>query len=169
MDVNEQIFYAEKATYRGISGATAIFPRGDGTVSSAVLPTIGTIPLGRTLTGQILSTGKDVRGDAATNFIDEVHLGDFIYAQNVLRQVTNVLSKNMLVLRNAFPADIAAAINLVVCKPQRFKRIRAKCTHATVAAVLQEAAFKVGDEFENGGAPISYDGTGSEISFTVHE
>lgn len=165
---NETKWYAEKETFRAVTGASANFPQGDGTIEVGTFPAKGTIPIAKEPGGTIISEGLYVRG-TDTTFMTSVKKGDFIYDEDVLREVANVLSDILLELKQEFPTDISVAIDLKVCSPQDIKAIYAHSTHGSDSSILQEAPFRPGSTFLNGGAPISYDATAGEISFTVHK
>jgi hypothetical protein len=171
--LNETKWFAENATYRAVTGGAFNFPLGDGTIESGdgvgsgnQFPYKGTVPRARILPGLISSTGVMVRGDDDANF-DHLKKGDYLYDGNVLREILVIDTSKLLTLKEAFPSDVED-ITIQMCERQLYKKIRAKSTHSSNAAILQEASFKAGDEFENGGAPISYDASVGEISFTVH-
>lgn len=134
------------------------------------IPAIGCIPLPITLTGTIstdnagTSAGKTVLG-VGTLFETEVYPGDFIYRSGALRKVLSVTSNTMLQLEQKFPASLSA-VALTVPKKNLYKMITARSTHATEAAVLQEAAFATGAATVSGGTPLSYDVTTGDIEFT---
>lgn len=165
---NETKWFAETATFRAVTGQSSNFPQPDGTIVVATFPEIGTIPIAKEPGGTIESEGVNVRG-TDTTFGLSVKKGDFIYDQNVLREVADVITETLLVLKQAFPSDVSASTDLKVCSPQDVKSIHAISSDASVAAILQEAPFRAGNVFLNGGAPISYDATNGEISFTVHK
>jgi len=166
--INETLFHAEQGTFRAVTGGAYNLPNSYGNiVYGATFPVIGTIPLAVTYEGTIKSTGKTVRGTGTqfTRFIE----GSYIYAGGVLRQIDYVNSDTMLTLKQAFFPDLTSDTALKICERQYFKKIYAKNTHASAAAVLQEAPLAPGMEMTNGGAPVSFDGTSSQISFNLHQ
>lgn len=134
------------------------------------IPAIGCIPLPETLTGTIstdnlgTTAGKIVLG-VGTIFFTEVLPGDFIYRAGALRKVKYVFSNTMLEIEQAFPASLSGAA-LTVPKKNLYKMITSKSSHASDAAVLQEAAFAAGESLVSGGTPLSYDTTTGSIEFT---
>lgn len=167
--INETKFHAETATFRAVTGGAYNFPDAYGVIKAGTaFQTKGSIPQATAQSGTIISQGKNVRG-TGTEFT-KLNLGDFLYQKDVVRQITEIISDTLLVLKEAFPTDITVAVTPLVCKPQIFKKITAKSTHASTAATaLQESPFRVGDEFISGGAPLSYDATAGEISFIVNK
>lgn len=166
--INETMFHPEFATFRAVTGGAYNFPNSYGDiVSGSSFPVKGTIPISLQYPGTFKTTGKTVRGTntAFTQFI----LGSYLYDGNVLRQIDYVVSDNMMVLKEAFPADISVATNVRICERQFFKMIIAMNTHTSASATLQEAPFLPNDRVVNGGAPYSYDATGSQISFQASQ
>jgi len=165
----------EQAVYRAVTGAAynMLYPdgsiiKGDGTAGSGQqFPAKGTIPIARQYSGLVSSTGKNVRVNVDGNF-NQLKAGDYLYDGDVLRQIDYITSDKLLVLKEAFPSDLTDDL-LLVCERQFFRYIKAKSTHASAAAILQEAPFIAADEFSNDGAPISYDAGSGQISFTCHK
>lgn len=176
---NELKWYDEKGTYRAVTGGAFNFPqsdgtilKGDGTPSGGQFPTKGTIPIARQYTGTITTNGVKARfaSMSAADFA-KLKKGDYLYDGDVIRQIKDVLAPEsfLVELEQAFPSDLNAA-DILHCERQFFKAIYARSTHASDAATaLQEAPFAVGDNFLNGGAPIAYDATAGEISFTCNK
>ena len=167
--VKESLWHAERGRYRAVTGANSLFPNEDGVPTSyAPFPTKGTIPVAKTKTGTIQSTGVNVRG-TGTLFRSEIEEGDYLYnGDAAVRKVLHIISDTLLVLEKGFASDVAALTALKVCKPQWAKEIDAKST-GTAAAILQETPFRVNDEDLCGGAPLAYDAsaTNAEISFSI--
>ncbi|MGL6268055.1 MAG: hypothetical protein ACRC2O_09010 [Chitinophagaceae bacterium] len=136
------------------------------------IPTKGTIPLPKTLTGTITtdnagtSAGLIVIG-VGTIFFTEVYPGDFIYDNDAaVRKVKAVFSNTMLQLEEKFPASVSG-IALKVPKRSYYKSITSRSS-GTVDAELQEATFAFGSSTVTGGSPLAYDAStlNSEIEFT---
>lgn len=175
--VNETKWYDEKATYRAVTGAGFNFPLPDGTIlygggsgSGEQFPNVGTIPIAKDYNtselGNLTFTSKGVNVRVSGEAPPQIKPDDYIYDGNLhIRRIKSVMG-TLIELWEAFPSDIGAATPLKICERQFFKSIRAKNTHASGAASLQNAPFKAGDEFENGGAPVVYSAGSGEISFT---
>ncbi len=135
------------------------------------IPAIGTIPLLTTLTGTITtdnsgaSAGVTVLG-SGTIFKTEIFPGDFIYNNNgAIRKVRYVFSDTMLELEEAFPSSVAA-IALKKSKLSYYNLVLVENTGAA-AGILQEGALAAGSKsFIEGGAPVSYNATGTTFEFT---
>jgi hypothetical protein len=166
--INETMFHPEWATFRAVTGGAYNFPNSYGDImSGSSFPVKGTIPVSLTYPGTFKTTGKNVRG-VGTDFTKFI-IGSFLYDGNVLRQIAYITSANFMTLTEGFPTDVSIATNVRICERQFFKMIIAMNTHATVAATLQEAPFLPNDRVVNGGAPYSYDATGSQISFQASQ
>lgn len=164
---NETMWHAEKAIFRAVTGGPykLIGPYGT-IIQGDTMPSKGTIPISSPKVGTIITQGIMVRG-TDTQFRSDVQEEDFIHASDVVRKVRHVISDTLLELEQAFPADITVDVQLQVCKPQVYKSIYAKSSGNADATSLQEAPFKQGDTFVQGGAPISYDATAGQIDFTL--
>lgn len=166
---NQNEWHAEKSTFRAITGSAYRLPGPYGTIIyGAVFPAKGTIPLSSPKAGTIISQGAMVRG-TGTTFKTDVQEEDYIHANNVVRKVKYVISDTLLELEGGFPTDITSAHGLRVCRPQVYNAIYAKSTGSADATAIREAPFRQNDTFLNGGAPISYDATAGEISFTLSQ
>lgn len=166
---NQNVWHAEKQTLRVTTGAAYNnIPGPYGLiVYGAVFPVRGTIPLSWPKAGTITSQGNNVRG-VGTSFKSQVQEEDYIHAKNVVRKVKHVISDTLLILESGFPTDITGVgEGLRTCRAQEYNAIYAKSTSTSADAILQEAPFRQGDTFLNGGAPISYDATTGEISFEM--
>ena len=165
--INETFFHPETGVFNAVTGGAYNLPFYGAIVRGSVFPSIGTIPIAVTYVGTMKSTGKNVRG-TGTQFTKIIQ-GSYLYAGNVVREVDYVVSDTLLVLKQAFPSDLSVDTAVKVCERQYFKMIVAKNTHASAAAILQEAPFAAGRVLVGGGAPMSYDATYGEISFDVHQ
>lgn len=175
---NETKWYDERATYRAITNGAYNFPmgvaglvKGDGGVGSGSdFPIKGTIPVAMVRTGTISSNGVEVRGSDDADF-SQIKPDDYLYDGNVVRRIKSVCDdpgNKLIELWQAFPSNVNG-IAIQHCERQFFKAIYAHSTHDSDSAILQEAPFRPGSTFLNGGAPISYDATSGEISFTCHK
>ncbi len=161
------MWHPEGAAFRAVTGGAYNIPGPYGVIAyGSSFPTRGTIPLSTPKAGTIISTGKNVRG-SSTTFLSDVKKGDYIHANNVVREIDYVISDTLLVLKEGFQPDISTAHGLRICSPQIYKSIYAKSTDSTNAAILQEASFVAGDVSFTGGSPLSYDATSGQISFEV--
>lgn len=146
-----------------------------------LIPNKGTFPLSTTKTGQISSTPGAAQTDAkrvvrgtGTLFRTEVFEGDYIYAGDVVRKVTDVVSDTMLYVEYPFPANVTAAA-LKTCKAGKYKIIRAVNTAPNDNAIYNEAKLeqdKLSERWNDMGlAPVSYDvsGAAAEITFDISE
>lgn len=166
---NQNQWHAEKATFRAVTGGAYRLLGPYGTIIAGdTFPAKGTIPLSSPKAGTIVSTGVMVRG-TGTSFLTDVQQEDYIHANDVVRKVRHVISDTLLELEGAFPADIASAHGLRVCRPQVYNAIYAKSTGDADATALQEAPFTQNDTLLNGGAPISFDATAGQIDFTLSQ
>ena len=116
------------------------------------------------------SVGKIVRG-TDTIFKTELIAGtSHLYFNGALRLVKRVYSDVMAELEDAFPASVTGQ-PVEVPPHGKYRQIFAESTGTNQAAVLQEAPFRPGNNFLNGGAPVSYNvyesGSDAEITFTV--
>lgn len=164
---NETMWHAERGVFRAVTGGAYNIPGAYGIIIyGSVFPTKGTIPISTPKAGTIIAQGKNVRG-SGTTFLTDVRAGDYLHANDVVREVDYVVSDTLLVLKSGFPTDITSAHGLRVCTPQIYKSIYAKSTDGSNNATLQEAPFVSNDVSVNGGAPISYDAGSGQISFEV--
>lgn len=167
----ETMWHAQTNDFRMVTGS-AYRCRGayGAIIYGSAFPRIGTIPLSTPAAGTIISQGPNVRG-TNTLFLSQLREGQFLHAKNVTRKILHIISDTLLVLESGFPTDIASPGEGVrFIRPQAYKTIYAKSTGSS-NPVLQEAPFVSGDTSFQGGAPISYDASGSnqEISFEVTE
>ena len=177
--INETNWHDEKGVYRARTGAAFVFPDAEGNLvqgngsGSGVFPLIGTIPMAKQGAGLITTDGVNVLGDDDVNFeTDGVKQGDFLYNGGAgvaaVRKIVSVLDSKRLILEGAFPADLTDS-PVLVCGRQDFKLIVVDNTHEDADAIIQEAAFSSGKNFLNGGAPIAYNATSSQLDFTCHK
>jgi hypothetical protein len=166
--LNRTIFHEEKTVVRIVTGQThPIF---------GAIPDKGCIPLPDTKTGTFTTDNSDSSGGTlvrgtGTLFTSELVAGvSHIYNNGALRLVKRIISDTMLELEYKFPASVSAAI-LSVPKHGYYRQIYAESTGLSQPAVLQEAPFRSGQNFLNGGAPVSYNvyesGSNAEITFTL--
>lgn len=161
---NELRWYPELAIYRAVTGSSANFPDGDGVPTIATFPAKGTIPIAKTLTGTISSTGNMVRGTGG-KFNTELFVDDYLYdGDAAVRRIKKILDDDLLILEAAFPSDVVD-IAVMRCVPQTFKFVQVWSSHASNAAEFQEAPLGPGQHFETGGAPFAYDALTGAISF----
>jgi hypothetical protein len=166
---NQNTWHAEKATFRAVTGGAYRLPGPYGTIIyGSIFPTRGTIPVSSPKAGTIISQGAMVRG-TGTTFKTDVQEEDYIHANNVVRKVRHVISDTLLELEGGFPTDITSAHGLRICRPQIYNSIYAKSSGSTDVTSLREAPFRQNDTCLNGGAPISYDATAGEISFSLSQ
>jgi hypothetical protein len=172
--INETISHDEFAVFRATTGGAYNFPFAYGVIAKGTpFPVKGSIPVATQHYGNIKSTGKQVLG-IGTKF-ELLNPGDYLYHKDVVRQIDYIIAPvagatyQLLYLTEAFPSDITIGETPLVCHRQTFKKVQAFNTSASTAAILQEAPLKPAeDRLISGGAPISYDATAGEISFTVH-
>lgn len=164
---NNLLEYPENNVFRAVTGATSVFPNGaKGVPTSASFPTTGTIPIARSMTGTILTTGVNVRG-TGTTFEKDFKIGDFLFNNvKAVRKIVAIESDTVMTLEAAFTSDIAVAIAALKCEPQIFKMIQIENTGAG-AAEVQEAPFAPGSRIITYGAPIAYDASAGTLAFTV--
>jgi hypothetical protein len=166
---NQNVWHAEKQTFHLVTGGAYRLPGPYGRIIyGSIFQTKGTIPLSSPKAGTIISQGVMVRG-TSTLFKTDVQEEDYIHANNVVRKVRHVISDTLLELEGGFPTDITTAHGLRVCRPQVYNSIYAKSSGSADATAIQEAPFRQTDTFLNGGAPISFDATAGEISFTLSQ
>lgn len=164
--VNETLFHDENAVFRAVTGGAYNIPNSYGDIMAGTpFPKKGTIPVCVTSEGTFVSGGKAVRGTGT--YFTKFLVGSYLYDGNVIRQIDYIVSDTLLFLKQAFPTDVSVATAVKFCERQYFKMIIAKSTHASAAAILQEAPFAAGTEVHDGGAPYSYDATSGEISFQM--
>lgn len=159
--INETLFHPEVAVFRAQTGGAYNFPKAYGVVVNGTsFPTIGSIPQATPKNGTIISQGKNVRG-IGTSFTTQMQIGQYIYAKNVVRRITLIISDTLLEINQAFPTDITSpAVTPLICEPQTYKMVYVKNTHASTAAVVQEAPMASGAQMVEGGSPFSYDASG---------
>lgn len=166
---------SEKSYLRVIANATPVTHNILG-----VIPNKGTFPLADTKTGTITSTPGSTGTDnkravvgSGTLFRTEAFVGDYIYAGDVLRKITEVSTNTLLFVEYPFPATVTAAAFKVV-RAGKYKTVLAKNT-GPVDAILNEAKLEFGDssirDAEHGLAPLSYDVSAAtaEITFELSE
>jgi hypothetical protein len=165
---NQNVWHAEKAVFRAVTGGAYRLPGPYGTIIyGSIFPTSGTIPLSSPKAGTIISQGNMVRG-TSTTFKTDVQEEDYIHANGVVRKVRHVISDTLLELEGGFPTDITSAHGLRVCRPQVYNSIYAKST-GSADATIQEAPFEQNDTFVQGGAPISFNAGSGQIDFTLSQ
>ena len=166
---------SEQSFIRVIANATPVVHNILGTI-----PNKGTFPLADTKTGTITSTplsaqaaAKKVVVGTGTLFRTEVFEGDYIYASDVVRKVTDVVSNTMLILESPLPL-LVTDVALKVVRAGKYKTVLAKNT-GPVDAIYNEAKLEIGDssirDSETGLAPLSYDVSTAtaEITFELSE
>lgn len=144
------------------------------------IPNKGTFPLPNTKTGTITSTPGSTGTDnkravvgTGTLFRTEVFVGDYIYAGDVLRMVTEISTDTLLFVRNPFPSTVTAA-ELKICRAGKYKIVQVKNT-GPVDGVYNEAKIEAADVVlranDMGLAPVSYDVSAStaELTFDLSE
>jgi hypothetical protein len=180
--LNQGALNAEKQTYR-------IYLAGAGPTVHPILgsiPSQGSIPLPMQGTGTVATVNldpnngclvigtntlflNDTQIGSKTKFTGQVEPGEYS-AVNVngqfLRRITEVKSDTRLMIEAPFPSSLNG--NFYIVKKARYKMIYAKSV-GTGNAILQEQTFVSGETFLNGGAPVTYDVTGSNagISFQI--
>ncbi len=164
MPFNQTLFHSEVNTWRAVTGG-AYNIRG---VYGNVFPTVGTIPMYVQFSGTITATGRMVRG---TNTLfatgGRLAVNDFIYAAGVVRRVKAITDNNLLELEYPFPSAVTDQ-PMRICKANCFRMVQAKSTGSVDATKLQAAKF-VQNDVAIFSAPISYDATAGEISFTIND
>ena len=167
----DTMWHPETNLFRAVTGGAYRLRSPYGHIAyGTAFPRVGTIPLSHPRNGTIISQGVNVRG-TGTAFLTDLREGYYIHAKNVVRKILHIISDTLLVLEGGFPTDIASpGEGLRFIKPQTYRTVYAKST-GTADPILQESPFRQNDTSFDGGAPISYDasGTNSEISFTVTE
>lgn len=168
--INETMWHPEVGIWRAATGGAYNFPGAYGVIySGSSFPAKGAIPQPVNKNGVIISQGKKVRG-TGTLFTSQMKPGDHIYAKDVVRRIDYIESDTLLTLVEAFPTDILTPISPLLCEQQIYRMIYAKNTHASTAAVLQEAPFAAGNTHVSAGAPLSYDASGGgTIEFEAHK
>lgn len=166
--LNRTIFHEEKSVDRIVTGQT--HPK------FGAIPDIGCIPFPETKTGTFSTDNTDGSGGVivkgnGTVFTTELIAGvSFLYFNGAVRIVKNVISDTMAELEYKFPSSVTA--QLVKVPPHgKYFQIYAESTGTNQPAILQEAPFRPGRNFLNGGAPVSYNvyesSSDAEITFTV--
>lgn len=166
--LNRTIFHEEKSVDRIVTGHT--HPK------FGAIPDMGCIPFPDTKTGTFSTDNTDaslgtlVRG-SSTLFSSELVAGvSHLYFNGALRLVKRVYKDTMCELEDKFPASVSAQ-PVKVPPHGKYFQIYAESTGANQSAILQEAQFKPGSNFLNGGAPVSYNvyesSSDAEITFTV--
>jgi hypothetical protein len=158
---NQSVFHPNIATYVAVAGGAYNIPGAYGViVKGTTFPIKGAIPVPTGKSGTIISTGVNVRG-TNTKFLSELKQDDYLYHKDVVRRIKHIISDTLLVLAEVFPTDIATGEIPLVCESQYYVSITWKNTHATTSGIVQEAPCGPVDAPNgNGGAPISYDGSG---------
>jgi hypothetical protein len=164
---------SELGFMRVIANATPVVHNILGTI-----PNKGTFPLSTTKTGTMTSTPGSTQAEAkkvvvgtGTLFRTEVFEG--LYAADVVRKVTDVVSNTMLILEYPFPSTVTGEPVKVV-RAGKYKSILAKNT-GSVNAIYNEAVIESGDssirDNDMGLAPVSYDvsAVNAEITFELSE
>lgn len=160
----DRVFPQEGHIWRAVTGGLYNI-RG---IYGTLLPVKGTIPLNQTLTGTISVTGKTVRGTGTTFLDGKIAVGDYLYASEVVRKVQVIHSNDMITLDYEFPVGVTGQ-PLRVVKVNAYRgMITARSTGSADVTKFQEAPFRMNDVAVFS-APISYDATAGEISFTVND
>jgi hypothetical protein len=166
--LNRTLFHEEIATYRIVTGQThPIF---------GAIPDVGCIPFPDLKTGTFSTdnsaadAGVIVRGNG-TLFTTELIAGtSFLYFNGAVRRVKNIMGDTLLELYYKFPSSVTAQL-MKVPPANKYRQIYAESSGTNQPAVLQEAPFRPGKVFLNGGAPIAYsvyESSGdAEITFTL--
>ena len=139
-----------------------------------VSTTTGRIPAEETLTGLISHTNntKIVTGDADVD-LTKVRIGDYIYANSVLRKITEIdVDKKKMLVESTFGGDLTNA-DFKVCRGGVYRRVKIENTHASAASTVLGASVKAGkivEYYEPGGLdPLFFDATSSELSITTQK
>ena len=166
--INETLFHDEFAIYRAVTGGAYNIPGAYGVIQKGVsFPAKGSIPVATQHFGTIKSDGVIVRG-LGTQF-GLLNKGDYLYHKEVVRQIKDIIADDQLILEQEFPSDITVGETPLVCKRQTFKMVNIYSSAEDTAAILQEAPIAAGDRILSGGAPLSYDATAGQLTFTVHK
>lgn len=166
--LNRTNFHEEIEVFRIVTGQThPIF---------GAIPDKGCIPFPDTKTGTFTTDNSDasggvtVRGNSTLFSTELIEGSSFLYFNGALRRVKRVISNTMAELFYKFPASVTAQI-VAVPPLGKYRQIYAESTGENQPAILQEAPFRPGNNFLNGGAPVSYNvyesGSDAEITFTV--
>jgi hypothetical protein len=166
--LNRTVFHEEKTVERIVTGQThPIF---------GAIPDKGCIPLPDTKTGTFSTDNTDTSGGTLvrgtnTLFLTEVIAGTtHLYFNGAVRLVKRVISDVILELEYKFPASVTSQI-VSIPKHGYYRQIYAESSGTNQSAILQEAPFRPGKNFLNGGAPVSYNvfesGSDAEITFTL--
>lgn len=134
------------------------------------IPTIGTIPLSEQKTGTITTEGVECIGTntlfkAGGPVAAAVNVGDYIYYSGAIRRIKNIISDTYLELEYPFPANFANQ-TFVIVRKDKYSTIITRNSHASAAAIVQEASLAAGGTIITEGAPLSYNATGSTLEFT---
>lgn len=172
-NANQFALHQEVETYRLVinPGANTVHPILGSFPQKGVIPLATVDSVNNPGTISTNSSGGAQDGThifgVGTTFTNYYNPGDYITDGSVWRKITRVNSDTLMDIEAKFPTDLTAAT------PNKGKRqftsIEARST-GSANAVLQEQAFVSLTQFDNGGAPISYDCTtaSSQISFTLH-
>lgn len=179
--LNQGALNAEKETYRiYLGGAGITHPVLGAIPSQGSLPppqqgtgTVSTVNLdptnGQLVTGVGTLFTNDTQVGSQTKFTGQVEPGDYIAVNangQFLRRIIQLIDDTHLKIEAPFPSSLNG--NFYIVKKARYKMIYAKSV-GTGNAILQEQTFVSGETFLNGGAPVTYDVTGSNaaISFQI--
>lgn len=166
--LSRTVFHEEIEVFRIVTGQThPIF---------GAIPDKGCIPFPVTKTGTFSTDNSDAYGGVimrgiGTLFTQELIAGtSFVYFNGAVRRVKKVVSDVIAELYYKFPASVSGA-PVSVPPANKYRQQYAESTGANQPAILQEAPFRPGNNFLNGGAPISYNvyesGSDAEITFTL--
>lgn len=129
--------------------------------------TAGRLPAEVTQTGTIshADTSLLVIG-TGTLFTSKLKVGQWIYANSVLRKITSIESDTRLLVDATFGATLTDVL-LKTCESAVYRKIRIENVHASVASTVMGQSVPAGkavDFYEPAGLePLFYDGTSSTL------
>lgn len=130
----------------------------------------GVMPPAKYGNGTIKADVYAIRG-TGTSFKDgRIKNNDFLWdGQAAVRRVIDIQSDDLLFIDKPFPGAVSA-LSVYYIPRGSYRMIYAKSI-GTVAAILQESQFGVGNTLLNGGSPLGYDASaaGAQIEFQIEE
>lgn len=161
--INATLFHDTLNTFRCYSGQNN-HPYFGNVRNKGVMPPPDTRP------GTISSDVYAIRGVNTVFTRGRIKINDFLWdGQAAVRRVTAIQSDTLLFIDKPFPSPVS---NLSVYHIDRgaYRMIYAKSV-GTVASILQEASFEVGNTALTGGSPIAYDASaaGAKIEFQLEQ
>ncbi len=143
-----------------------------------LVTTSGVVPAAAQKTGTITSSGTNVTGtDTLFKTLLQTRVGDYIYAQNQVRQITAIFNDLRVSVNRGFSPDISIGVDLYVIRATTNLDISISNRGAGNVSIntinydskLLEEGESIGYSSKNGLGPIAYVTAGSTVEISNGE